>query len=118
VEKEKKHLLPIQYSEEGGWQLSQKDLDDHLRYHFDELRQYALAGRNISNKRITIVVAIVFGIAAAVCALAAFGSTIWAFFLAVIALLEIKPLLAFAEREAEVKEIKAIPRWEDFKKNQ
>ena len=117
MEKEK-HLLPIQYTEEGGWQLAPKELDDHLRAHFSELRQYALQGRNISNKRVTIVVAIVFGIAAAICALAAFGSAFWAFALGIISLLEIKPLLAFAEREAEIKEIKAIPTWDDFKKTE
>ena len=108
----KKHQLPIQYSEDGGWSLAPEELDNHIKAHFDELRQHALAARDISNKRMGVVTMIIMGIVTAICVLALTGSALWAFFLAIASLLEVKPLLAFAERETYIKAIKTdVPSW-------
>ena len=116
MDSEKKHLLPVQYSEDGGWSLAPKDLDDHLKAHFSELRQYALAARDISKKRIGIVVALIAAMATVICVMALSGATLWAFFLAIFSFMEIKPLLAFAEKEAQgVKTIEVTPTWNDHK---
>lgn len=105
---DKKHLLPIQYSEEGGWSLASEDLNNHLKAHFDDLRQHALAGRDISKKRIGIVAILVLGMAIAISVLAITGATLWAFFLALFSLMEVKPLLAFAEKDANIKAIEGV----------
>jgi hypothetical protein len=125
MESEKKHLLPVQYSEEGGWSLAPKDLNDHLKAHFDDLRQHALNARDISKKRIGIVVSLVIGMTTIICVMALSGATIWAFLLALFSFMELKPLLAFAEKDAKIKAIEveyvkgpgagADTDWEKFK---
>lgn len=105
METERKHLLPIQYSEDGGWSLASDDLNDHLKAHFDDLRQHALAARDISRKRIGIVALLIMGMTTIVCAMALSGATLWAFFLAIFSFMEVKPLLAFAEKDANIKAI-------------
>jgi len=102
---EKKHLLPIQYSEEGGWSLAPKDLNDHLKAHFDDLRQHALAARDISKKRIGIVIALITGMTTVICVMALAGATLLAFLLSIFAFMELKPLLNFAEKDAHIKAI-------------
>ena len=102
---EEKHLLPVQYSEEGGWSLAPEDLNDHLKAHFDDLRQHALAARDISKKRIGIVVALIAGMTTIICVMAMVGATLWAFLLSLFAFMELKPLLSFAEKDAHIKAI-------------
>ncbi len=121
----KKHLLPVQYSEEGGWSLAPKDLNDHLKAHFDDLRQHALAARDISKKRIGIVVALIAGMTTVICVMALAGATLWAFLLAIFSFMELKPLLTFAEKDAHIKAIEveyvrgssSRSDWDKFKEN-
>ena len=93
----KSKQLPIRYSEEEGWALGEDDLNNHLKTHFDELRQSALAAKDISSKKMTIVLVMAATIAIMVSAMALAGAHLFAFVLALIAIADVAPILKFLD---------------------
>jgi hypothetical protein len=94
----KHRQLPIRYSEEDGWALGEEDLNNHIRAHFDELRQNTLAAKEISNKKIGVVVLLTVAITVIISSMALAGAHLWAFILALVALADVSPILKFLEK--------------------
>ena len=102
----KHRQLAIRYSDEDGWSLGEEDLNKHIKLHFDELRQHTLAAKDVSNKKIGVVVLLVVAITTIISAMALAGAHFWAFVIALIALADVGPILKFLEKP-EVPPIKS-----------
>jgi hypothetical protein len=96
-----KEQLAVEYSEEEGWSISNDQLNQYIKEHFEELHLAATNREGIEQKKFWVVMAMIAAIAVIIASLALAGAHIFAFILALVALADVKPILSFLNKSKE-----------------